>query len=209
MNVLFDKNQTMGKGLLPPCRYWFLIVFILCLWHSIFMAELILKQFSCFLSAWMWKCSFRCTSCPYKAVDTCSFFSFKLFCFTFLLTSFLMLSYQIPDCVSSKANFGMDLAISTRTELDPSNTAVTLYVTWLVKKLLITLISTTVRTYTSILLHHVYSFFPLTAVDMLVVVSISTSESVTIIAQLLVFGSTREIALLVNEVYLPILFQLI
>uniref|UniRef100_A0A7N2REX1 Transmembrane protein n=1 Tax=Quercus lobata TaxID=97700 RepID=A0A7N2REX1_QUELO len=89
MNVLFDKNQTMGKGLLPPC-------------------------------------------------------------------SFLMLSYQIPDCVSSKADFGMDLAISTRTELDP--------------------------------------------IDMLVVVSISTSESVTIIAQLLVFGSTREIALLVNEI---------
>ncbi|XP_050264396.1 uncharacterized protein LOC126708625 isoform X1 [Quercus robur] len=65
-------------------------------------------------------------------------------------------SMQIPDCVSSKADFGMDLAISTRTELDP--------------------------------------------IDMLVVVSISTSESVTIIAQLLVFGSTREIALLVNEV---------
>lgn len=40
-----------------------------------------------------------------------------------------MLSYQIPDFVSSKADFGMDLAISTRTELDPGNTAVTQYVT--------------------------------------------------------------------------------
>ncbi|XP_075642490.1 uncharacterized protein LOC142613861 isoform X1 [Castanea sativa] len=64
-------------------------------------------------------------------------------------------SMQLPDFVSSKADFGMDLAISTRTELDP--------------------------------------------VDMLVVVGISTSESVTIIARLLVFGSTREIALFVNE----------
>jgi hypothetical protein len=43
--------------------------------------------------------------------------------FLFSLTNFLMLSYQIPDFVSAKADFGTDLAISTRTELDPGDTA--------------------------------------------------------------------------------------
>ena len=37
-----------------------------------------------------------------------------------------MLSYQIPDFVSAKADFGTDLAISTRTELDPGDTVGTL-----------------------------------------------------------------------------------
>lgn len=40
-----------------------------------------------------------------------------------------MLSYQIPDFVSAKADFGTDLAISTRTELDPGDTVGTLYAT--------------------------------------------------------------------------------
>lgn len=58
-----------------------------------------------------------------------SFFLELFYFFTSFLTNFLMLSYQIPDFVSAKADFGTDLAISTRTELDPGDTAVTLYVT--------------------------------------------------------------------------------
>lgn len=34
--------------------------------------------------------------------------------------------YQIPEFVSAKADFGTDLAISTRTELDPGVAAATL-----------------------------------------------------------------------------------
>lgn len=36
---------------------------------------------------------------------------------------------QIPDFVSAKADFGMDLAIGTRAEFDPGDTAETIYVT--------------------------------------------------------------------------------
>lgn len=54
-----------------------------------------------------------------------SFYNCSGHCFLFF-TNFPMLSYQIPDFVSAKADFGTDLAISTRTELDPGDTVSTL-----------------------------------------------------------------------------------
>ena len=43
--------------------------------------------------------------------------------FTGIVVDVLSFCYQIPDFVSARADFGTDLAISTRTELDPGDSS--------------------------------------------------------------------------------------